>query len=588
MVKKASVQRNYKKAAILNTALFVVLLILVNLLGGLKFFRIDLTSEKRFSLNENTIELVESLDDYVYVKVYLHGELPSAYRKLKTEILQMLNEFRAYSKNIQFEFINPSASSDQKERNAIYKQLDESGLTYITPVEEKESGISQSIIWPGAILTYRSKSVALNFLSSQTYSSEEMMIGHAINNLEYTLTNAIRKLSIRLRPRIAFIEGYGMLDSMRTKDITNAFQEYYDVERISIDSTLSSLVYRNDVGDSVRISPRYRSIILAKPLEAFKEKDKFIIDQYLMYGGRILWLIDAVHADMDSLSAGNTAMVFPNNHNLDDQLFRYGVRINPNLVQDLRAASIPVVVGVVANQPRYQPFKWFYFPLSLPQSNHPIVNNLNPVKFEFANNIDFTGNESIKKTVLLHSSARTKLIPAPSRVSLNILKEAPNPSDYVTGEIPLAVLLEGNFISLYKNRLLDPEDKIRNNRAIGFKEESSPTKMIVIADGDVIKNSYNPVSNKISPVGYDRYTGEIFGNKEFLLNAMNYLCDDSGLISIRSRTIKLRLLDETKVKINKLNIQLKNILIPVFCIVLLGFFKFFWRKRRFANRKSKV
>jgi len=588
MVKKASVQRNYKKAAILNTALFVVLLILVNLLGGLKFFRIDLTSEKRFSLNENTIELVESLDDYVYVKVYLHGELPSAYRKLKTEILQMLNEFRAYSKNIQFEFINPSASSDQKERNAIYKQLDESGLTYITPVEEKESGISQSIIWPGAMLTYRSKSVPLNFLSSQTYASEEMMIGHAINNLEYTLTNAIRKLSIRLRPRIAFIEGYGMLDSMRTKDISNAFQEYYDVERISIDSTLSSLVYRNDVGDSVRISPRYRSIILAKPLEAFKEKDKFIIDQYLMYGGRILWLIDAVHADMDSLSAGNTAMVFPNNHNLDDQLFRYGVRINPNLVQDLRAASIPVVVGVVANQPRYQPFKWFYFPLSLPQSNHPIVNNLNPVKFEFANNIDFTGNESIKKTVLLHSSARTKLIPAPSRVSLNILKEAPNPSDYVTGEIPLAVLLEGNFISLYKNRLLDPEDKIRNNRAIGFKEESSPTKMIVIADGDVIKNSYNPVSNKISPVGYDRYTGEIFGNKEFLLNAMNYLCDDSGLISIRSRTIKLRLLDETKVKMNKLNIQLKNILIPVFCIVILGFFKFFLRKRRFAHRKSKA
>lgn len=583
MVKKGKAQRDFKKAAIINTLLLLALLILANVLSTVKFSRIDLTAEKRFSLNNNTIDLIESLDDYVFVKVYLHGDLPAPYRKLRTEMQQMLNEFRAYSKNIQYEFINPSASSDQKERNAIYKQLNESGLTYTTPVEEKESGVSQRIIWPGAILSYRNKSVPLNLLSSQTYASEEAMIGQAVTNLEYALTNAIRKLSVKLRPRIAFIEGYGMLDSMRTKDISMAFSEYYDVERVRIDSTLSALLYRNPEGDSVKISPRFRCVIIAKPQEAFKEKDKYMLDQYVMHGGRILWLLDAVHADMDSLSTGNTAMVFPNNLNLDDQLFKYGVRINPNLVMDLRAASIPVVTGVIANQPRYQPFKWFYFPLSFPVSNHPIVNNLNPVRFEFAGNIDLVGNEQIKKTVLLSSSPRSKLTPAPARVSLNILKESPQPEQYVSGELPLAVLLEGNFTSLYKNRPLDPQDLLRNNKSIGFRQEGVSSKMIVVADGDVIKNFYNPINGKIAPLGLDRYTGEIFGNKEFLLNAMNYLCDDSGLISIRSRTIRLRLLDETKVKMQLLSIQLKNILIPIALVIVLGIAIFSIRKRRFAR-----
>jgi len=583
MVKKGKAQRDFKKAAIINTLLLLALLILANVLSTVKFSRIDLTAEKRFSLNNNTIGLIESLDDYVFVKVYLHGDLPAPYRKLRTEMQQMLNEFRAYSKNIQYEFINPSASSDQKERNAIYKQLNESGLTYTTPVEEKESGVSQRIIWPGAILSYRNKSVPLNLLSSQTYASEEAMIGQAVTNLEYALTNAIRKLSVKLRPRIAFIEGYGMLDSMRTKDISMAFSEYYDVERVRIDSTLSALLYRNSEGDSVKISPRFRCVIIAKPQEAFKEKDKYMLDQYVMHGGRILWLLDAVHADMDSLSTGNMAMVFPNNLNLDDQLFKYGVRINPNLVMDLRAASIPVVTGVIANQPRYQPFKWFYFPLSFPGSNHPIVNNLNPVRFEFAGNIDLVGNEQIKKTVLLSSSPRSKLTPAPARVSLNILKESPQPEQYVSGELPLAVLLEGNFTSLYKNRPLDPQDLLRNNKSIGFRQEGVSSKMIVVADGDVIKNFYNPVNGKIAPLGLDRYTGEIFGNKEFLLNAMNYLCDDSGLISIRSRTIRLRLLDETKVKMQLLSIQLKNILIPIALVIVLGIAIFSIRKRRFAR-----
>lgn len=587
MVDKGKEQKNFKKAAIVNTILVVFILILFNVISNLKFSRIDLTAEKRFSLNKNTKELLQQLDDYVFVKVYLHGELPPAYRKLRTEILQMLNEFRAYSKNIQFEFINPSASADQKERNAIYRQLSESGLTYTTPVEQKESGVSQSIIWPGAILSYRTKNVALNFLSSQTYSSEEAMISQSITNLEYSLTNAIRKLSFKLRPRIAFIEGYGMLDSLRTKDISRAFSEYYDVERVRIDSTLSALVYRNTEEDTVRIRPRYRCVIIAKPQEPFKEKDKFMLDQYVMYGGRILWLVDAVHADMDSLSTGNTTLVFPNSHNLDDQLFKYGVRVNPNLVMDLRSASIPVVTGVIANQPRYQPFKWFYFPLSLPNTNHPIVNNLNPVRFEFTSNIDLVGSDKIKKTVLLSSSPRSKLTPAPARVSLNILKEPPSPEDYVSGELPLAVLLEGNFTSLYRNRPLDPLDQLRNSKIIGFKEEGEFTKMIVVADGDLIKNHYNPVTGKISPLGLDRYTGEIFGNKEFLLNAMNYLCDDSGLISIRSRTVRLRLLDETKVKMNKLSIQLKNVLIPIAMVILLGLVKFTIRKRKYAAQRLK-
>lgn len=573
-----------KRAAMLNLVLLLIVVVLLNIAGSFQFFRLDLTAEKRYSLSRSTVKLLEGLPDVVYVKVYLEGDFPAGYKKLRNSTQEMLDEFRAYTDNIEYEFINPSESEDEQERKAIYRQLMEQGLVYTTPVEEKGGGVSQTLIWPGATFTYRGRTLPVQLLKSSTYAQEEQMITRAVNDLEYELTNVIRKLGTTIKPRVAFIEGHGELDSLETKDLSLGLEEYYSVERVRIDSNLTSLVYRAERKDSLLFVPRYKAIIIAKPDSVFSEKDKFLIDQYVMRGGKVLWVMDRVAASMDSLSSFNATMVYPQDLNLDDLLFKYGARINADLVMDLRASVIPVIVGMVGNQPRFDPKRWPYFPLTLPASNHPVVNNLNAIKFEFANSIDTVGAPGIRKSVLLRSSERSTRINAPARISLNILREKPDPKIYSQREIPLAVLLEGKFSSVYKNRLI-PE--LMNNPLIGYQAEcSKDNRMIVISDGDVIRNGVNRKDNRIAPLGYDRYTGELFGNKDFLLNCVNYLCDDAGLISVRSREAKLRLLDEARVKGDRVVIQVKNVAIPITCILVAGIILVYLRKRKFTSAKS--
>jgi ABC-2 type transport system permease protein len=577
---KKSVSR--KKQAVIGLVLIVALVVLFNMVGSFRFFRIDLTTEKRYSLNRETIKLLTNLKDVVYVKIYLEGELPAGYRKLRNATQEMLDEFRAFTPNIEYEFIDPSASEDERERKAIYRQLMQDGLIYTTPVEEKGAGLSQTLIWPGALVSFRGQTLPLQLLKSSTYANEELMLTRAVNDLEYELTNTIRKLNSVVKPRVAFIEGHGELDSLETKDLNIALKEYYTVARIRLDSNLSSLIYRTQKEDSLIFVPRYSAIVIAKPDSAFSEKDKFLIDQYVMRGGKVLWLLDRVNASMDSLSANNATLVYPLDLNLDDMLFRYGARINSDLVMDLNSSVIPVIVGMTGNQPRFAPKRWPYFPLCMPASNHPTVNNLNATRFEFANSIDTVGSSAIRKSVLLRSSGRSARINAPARISLNILREKPDPKIYAEQGIPLAVLLEGEFQSLFQNRLLNT---LMNNPQIGYKSAcDKPGKMIVVADGDVARNGVNR-SGQIAPLGYDRYSGELYGNKDFLLNCVNFLCDDAGLISVRSRTAKLRLLDETKIKSERFSIQLKNVVLPIALLLLAGLFLIAWRKKRYTRSK---
>jgi ABC-2 type transport system permease protein len=579
---KQSVKKSFsrKKAAVISLALMTMLVILLNMLGSFRFFRLDLTTEKRYSLNRESIKLLTNLKDVVYVKVYLEGELPAGYKKLRNATQEMLDEFRAFTPNVEYEFINPSASEDERERKAIYRQLMQDGLVYTTPVEEKGAGVSQTLLWPGALVSFRGQTLPIQLLKSSTYANEELMLTRAVNDLEYELTNTIRKLNSVVKPRVAFIEGHGELDSLETKDLNLALKEYYTVARIRLDSSLSSLIYRTKKDDSLIFVPRYSAIIIAKPDSVFSEKDKFLIDQYVMRGGKVLWLIDRVDASMDSLSASNATMVYPLDLNLDDMLFRYGARINSDLVMDLNASVIPVIVGMVGNQPRFAPKRWPYFPLCMPASNHPTVNNLNATRFEFANSIDTVGSSDIRKSVLLRTSGRSTRINTPARISLNILREKPDPKIYAQQGIPLAVLLEGKFQSVYQNRLITT---LMNNPEIGYKPASDkPGKMIVIADGDVARNTVIK-NGQIAPLGYDRYSGELFGNKDFLLNCVNFLCDDAGLISVRSRTAKLRLLDETKIKAERTSIQLKNVVLPIVLLLLAGLVLVNLRKRKYAR-----
>ncbi|MCD4664118.1 MAG: gliding motility-associated ABC transporter substrate-binding protein GldG [Bacteroidales bacterium] len=495
----------------------------------------------------------------------------------------MLDQFRAYSDNIQYEFINPSSNKDPKERKDVYKRLIERGLNPTDLQVKTNDGSTQQIIFPSAIASYKSRELPIELLVSQMGMPPEEVLNNSIQNLEFNIANTIRKLAVLQRPKVAFIEGHGELGIYETYDIANALAEYYSLERIRIDGKLNSLTERQEK-DSARtiIRNKFDAIVIAKPDSAFNEKDKFIIDQFIMRGGKVLWLIDPVFASMDSIMFSDATVGIINDINLQDQLYNYGIRLNTDLVMDINALPIPLKTGEMGGAPQIDFFPWYYFPILNPSVNHPIINNLNAIKTEFISSIDTISRTGIDKTILLTSSQYSRTINTPALISLEILHKEPDKRQYNKKHIPVAVLLEGKFESLYYNRI---PPGIRDNKDIGFIASSIPTKMIVIADGDVIKNQVKKTGDRPVPypLGYDRYTGQTFGNKEFILNSMNYLVDENGLISIRSRELKLRLLDRTKINENKLLWQILNTVLPVLIILFIGVVMYIARKRKFAK-----
>ncbi|MDP4265822.1 MAG: gliding motility-associated ABC transporter substrate-binding protein GldG [Bacteroidota bacterium] len=569
MVKKVSKKTLLKRQNIIQLILSLAIIFLINYIGSFWFSRIDLTAEKRYSLSPATINMLKKLDDIVYFKVYLEGDFPAGFKRLRNETKEMLNQFRAYSKNIEYEFINPSESPDKKTRNSIYRQLYMKGLDPTNLQTAENGGRSEKIIFPGAIVTYKEREVPVQLLLSQMGVSSDQVLNNSVQSLEYSLASAIRKLSTVQKPKIGFIEGHGELGKIEVEDIAGALSEYYSVSRVNINHKLNSL-------------KDYKSIIIAKPDSIFDDKDKFIIDQFIMKGGKVLWLIDPVFASMDSLRNNNTTVGVINTLNLEDMLFRYGVRLNTNLILDMQSVPIPVVTGQMGNQPQQSLLPWYYFPVLTPSINHPIVNNLNAVRTEFISSIDTVGAKGIKKTILLTSSKYSKVVNTPAIINLEILRKKPDPSSFNKSYIPVAVLLEGKFHSIFANRLT-PE--IMNNPEIGFKNISTENKMIVIADGDIIKNQvYVSNGKKVPyPLGYDKYTKHTFGNKDLILNAMNYLCDDSGLISARSKELKLRLLDKSEISDSGLFWQIINIIIPIVLIIGFGIYQTTMRKRKYST-----
>jgi len=578
-------KKDIKRTNILQLVLGVVIIVLINIIGYSVFTRFDLTAEKRYTLSDQTKQMITDLDDLVFFQVYLDGEFPAGFKRLRRETKEMLDQFRAYSDNIQYEFINPSVSEDGKERNAVYQRLMERGLNPTDLQVKTNDGSSQQIIFPGAIVSYKNTELPLELLISQMGVPPEEVLNNSIQNLEFNLANAIQKLSISNKPKVAFIEGHGELSLLETADIAYSLQEYYSVERISIDGKLNSLNERkeSEIGNIV-VRNKFDAIIIAKPDSTFSEKDKFIIDQYIMRGGNVLWLVDPVFASMDSIEFSSSTVGIINEINLNDQLFHYGVRLNTNLVMDLSALPIPIRTGEIGGSPQIDFFPWFYFPLLNPVGDHPIVKNLNAIKTEFIGSIDTVDVPGIKKSILLTSSQYSRTVNTPVYISLDILQKEPDRRQYTTSNIPVAVLLEGEFESLFNNRV---PPTILESEEIDFLPKSKPGKMIIIADGDVIKNQIGKSEGRRVPypLGYDRYTNQTFGNKEFILNAINYLIDDDGLISIRSRELTLRLLDRTKITEGRVFWQVINTVLPVVVILILGVIMFVVRKRKFAIKK---
>lgn len=581
-------RKNIKKNEIVSLVITMIIIVMVNIIGSFVYTRFDLTSEKRYTLSDKSKEILKGLDDYVYFRVYLEGEFPAGFKKLRKETKEMLDEFRAYSKYIDYEFINPSESNDPGDRENTYKILYQSGLNNYTATMQTNNGIQQIMIWPGTLVSYREKEIAVDLLSAQSGQRQETVLNNSSQDLEYKLISAIKDITEGKSSTVAFIEGHGELNDAEVYDIANTLATKYTLRRISIDEKMTALTHRDyDHDSNIVVKPIFDAIVIAKPTLPFSEKDKFIIDQYVMYGGKVLWLLDHVKADMDSLKTVESMMGTTLDVNLDDQLFRYGVRLNNNLLLAYPCAQIGLVTGQ-GNNIQSALLPWYYFPLLSPASQHPIVKNLDAVKSDFTSSLETTTSApEIQKIPLLKTSDYTKISSAPVYISLNILNERPNPQMFPKKGQVTAYLLNGKFNSLYANRL--PEALLSSNE-IAFKDESVPTSMIVIADGDIIRNQFaqldfakknNKRVGSPLPLGYDQYTNNTYGNKQFIENAISYLVDGEGLINIHNRELKIRLLDMNKVNSKQTAWQVVNVVLPSVVMVLFGFVMAFIRKKKY-------
>lgn len=574
-------QKKIKRNNIIQLLLSLSILVLLNIVFYFVFFRFDLTNEKRYTLSKATKSYLKNLDDVVYFKIYLEGDFPAGFKRLRMETKEMLDEFRAYNDNIQYKFINPSEGSDKKKIADIQKQLVEKGLqpTYIQI--KNAAGNTQQIIFPGALVSYKNKELPLQLLVNRIGIPSDYVINNSVQNLEYNLVNVIRKLAIKTKPRVAFLEGNGELNNYRLADIMYSLNEYYDVERIDIKGKINSLMVRIESKEKPLLK-KYSALVIAKPDSALNEKDKFFIDHYIMHGGRVLWLIDPVYASMDSLrKAPGETIGYPRDLNIDDMLFKYGVRINSNTLLDLNSMTIPLVTGQSGGQPQIEMMPWYYFPLIIPSSQHPIVKNLNAISMEFASSIDTIGSKGIRKTVLLNTSKYSRAVNAPSRISLEIMYQKQDERLYNMPYLPVAVLLEGKFESVFKNRV--PISITSDKQSFDYKDMSPDNKMIVISDGDIIKNQLDTKGNPF-PLGYDQYTNQTYGNKDFILNCIDYLVDDSGILAVRTRDLKIRMLDKGKITKNKTQIQLLNLLLPVILLFIYGFIQLLFRKNKYTRK----
>ena len=547
----------------------VAVIVLLASASSLVRFRLDLTEDKRFTLSDATRNILSAIKNDIYVQVYLDGEIPIPLKRLKRSVREMLDEFRiASGRKIDYEFINPSEGSDSKKREKQYQSLIDKGLI---PVDvragDAEGGSTVKRIFPGMIVNYNGIEVPVNFLNNSSAFYEQNIL-RSVEGLEYEMIQTIATLSSDTIYKVAFIEGHGELPEIETADITMNLARFFTVDR-------------GVIGGKPGILDKYAAIIVAGPEKEFNESDKLVLDQYIMNGGKVLWLFDEVMVNSDSLVQGSTVGLY-RPLNIEDQLFRYGARVNPEIVQDLECMLIRLTV-ISGGRQQLVPAPWVYYPLLNPSANHPITRNLNKVKGEFTNFIDTVGlDPAISKKVLLSTSKFSRTLSPPVMISLKEAELTYNETDFAKSNLAVAVLLEGVFPSVFRNRMTG---SLTGNINLKLKTESIKTRMIVIADPDIIRNEVRRVGLREEPLplGQDKYTGQMFGNRDFLVNCLNYLVDDKGIMELRSRELKLRLLDKSKLKTEKLKWQIINVACPVLIVILAGLLYSYFRKKKYTR-----
>jgi len=561
----------------LSTAVLIVLIVLGQLVHG----DVDLTAEKRHTLAAGTTELLEELQDDVIVTCYLTGKLPQEWKRLETEVESLLQRMsRASDRRLTFQFVDLYAIDDPQTIGQNEQALFERGLKFSRIAFEENGKQSFQTIWPGAMISYRGEEQAVQFFGSDVPQADEAMIQGSINTLEFDLTAGIRR-SIAFEPKsIAILEGHGELEELAMADLVTTLEEDHRVARVKIDGKLGVLSEKLD-GMRHRIN-RYDLLVVAKPDSMFSDKDKVILDQFLMNGGRILWMVDPVLTDLDSLRSAQETFGVENQLGLYDQLFDYGVRLNRDLIIDPQCAPIMLDAGPMGNQRNMQLFNWYFAPLSMPLgTGHPITNNLDPIHFDFVSSMDLVNTQDdVQSTVLLTSSERAKTYRAPVRVSSGIVDLDPTYfAEGNTPNVPFAVLLEGSFRSHFEQTL---SARLREDPDFAFRSKSAQTAMVVVSDGDLVKNKFL-ADGRILPLGYDRYARRVvYDNKEFLLNAINYLLEEDALISVRSRSILLRPLDEDRILQERKGWQFVAVGMPLLLVFLVAGAVLTTRRRMFG------
>jgi len=560
-----------KRTAFIQTLIVIAIVIVVNLIGRNLYSYLDLTEDKLFSLTPSTEKLLSSIDEVIYIDVLLGGDLPSGFKQLESRTQEVIRQLRNANPQLEYRFRDVGAGTVE-EINRIRENLSKDGILPMTLFVMEEDQKVEKLIYPYAIIRRGSRQITINLLASREQTdSQEMMINKSANLLEYKFANAIENLFRTSNPYVLFTTGNGELDHTQTATIEQEVSTTVRTGRINLDSV-------------VQIDSKVDVLVVAGPTKKVSERNQFIIDQYLMNGGQVIWLVESLIVNLDSINRNGLYVPKPNEHGLDDMFFKYGVRINQDLVLDLENSKIPQVVGQAGGQAQQQLFDWVYYPILRPGSNNPIVDKIDPSYSEFPSSITLLDRPSLRQTPLLTTSEYSRRQVYPMRLTFDVVRVEQRTSAYNKSNIPVAVLVEGEFESFFKNRVSESMEKGLKSIDAEFKEKSAPTKQIFISDVDIIKNLFNPSTGKITPMGFNMWEGFVYqGNGEFAVNSLDYLTDEYGLLESRSKTSEIRLLDQVKLNQSYLKWQLINILLPILLVVLFGLVYNFIRKKRFAT-----
>jgi ABC-2 type transport system permease protein len=526
-------------------------LVVANLLMQHVVVRWDMTNDQRYSIAPTTKELLQQLDAPVQITILLDGELNAGFLRLQRATIELIEELGVV-KGTEISYRISTENIPQGITSTLIHERTHKGQT------------AQTTIYPYALITYKGRTTIVELLRNNRGLSGEENLNNSIENLEFAFVEALHALTRDKVEKIAFLEGHGELDERDVYDLSQALSYYYQIDR-------------GTLGNQAGVLDEYKAVIIADPQQPFSESDKYILDQYLMQGGRILWVVNGVRFSSETLSQSGMTPVIPLELNINDMLFRYGVRVNPVLVQDLQCLPLPVDVSTDPQQPNWQPMPWTYAPLLLTSQASPITRHLMQVSATMASAIEFVGGEDgLKKTTLLATSSNSKLTTTPAKVDLSLFNGAEQ--DFQYAFIPVAASIEGVFTSLFAHLL--PPEGIELHAPL--RKQSEVTKQVVVAAGSTISNEWQ--QGQPLPLGYDRYTQTQFGNRDFMVNAVLYLTDDTGWMSLRQKQITLRLINDQRAREARITAQVISIIIPLLILSLVGIGVTIVRRQKYTKR----